>query len=87
MQALKRAGILAKHCQERWLTFDGDDMSIYINQARDGYPLFGIELNQQEVNNMDDNTLLENALIIQDSLNDTFIKIMSECNSNHLINV
>ena len=40
MQALKHAGLLIKACQERWLEFDGDDATIYINQARNGYPLY-----------------------------------------------
>lgn len=38
--ALVGAGYLKKTCQTRHLEIDGDDQVIYVNQAKDDYPLY-----------------------------------------------
>lgn len=43
MEWLKHAGLLKKYVQLRWLNFEGDSDFIYIEQARNAYPLFQME--------------------------------------------
>ena len=44
VKALKDNGWLKKQTQLRHLSFDGDGENISIDQARNSYPLFGLEL-------------------------------------------
>ena len=48
IRALKDRGWLKKTAQKRWLDIQGDGSSISIDVRRDGYPLLGLELIEEE---------------------------------------
>lgn len=55
MQYLKSQGYLKKTCQLRYLEFDGDDEIIFINQIKDGMPIFELRKNEEGEQNASKN--------------------------------